>query len=522
MSTDYAIFAVVLVVIYALLETWMWRYREKAGIAKVDKESAMGAVPVFMIMIIVTLISVGGYYTGVAEQKQKSRLERIVRGIAPTLAYELSERGHARIGLDTPPNDNLYLSLIGTMVHWMKLNTEIQSIYTMRKKADGSIVFILGPETDYDRNGVIAGEEEQRVPIGEKYTEVVPEMLTALDGKATMQKEATKDKWGYSISAFVPLLDRTGRQEAVLGVDFDGTSWLQRVRLARLNVVAVIFVLFVLINTTYLIVFRYRMEELRTLRYNAELAASKEEAERASRAKSEFLSRMSHDLKTPLNAISGFAQLLQRDQTLSEQPRFMVGEIEGASEHLMGLINEVLDMARIEAGKVSVSFEFVPVPAALHCISLIEHAALQRKITIVKKMEECADYLIRADETRLREVLLNLLSNAVKYNREAGTIIVSCELVPEGRIRISIEDTGQGIPEADLTSIFEPFTRLREHQAVEGTGIGLAITKQFVELMDGRIGVSSTRGRGSCFWIELPCVRREELNSLQVESHLNR
>ena len=130
--------------------------------------------------------------------------------------------------LDTAPDDRLYLSLIETMVKWMKLNPEIQSIYTMRKKEDGSIVFVLGPETDYDRNGIIQGEEEQRVPIGETYTEVVPEMKKAFSGVETMQPEPTRDKWGYSISAFVPVYDRAGKQEAVLGVDFDGrrlASW---------------------------------------------------------------------------------------------------------------------------------------------------------------------------------------------------------------------------------------------------------------------------------------------------------
>ena len=236
----------------------------------------------------------------------------------------------------------------------------------------------------------------------------------------------------------------------------------------------------------------------------SELAQAKDVAEAANRTKSNFLSGMSHELRTPLNAILGFAQLLDAGQpplTASQGER--LGQILKAGWYLLKLINEVLDLAAIESGKLSLSLESVPLAGVIReCQTMTESQARQRDIRIDFHPVDPA-WHVYADQTRLKQVLVNLLSNAIKYNRRNGTVEVSCSGNPE-RVRIRITDSGVGLPEDKLAQLFQPFNRLgQERGSEEGTGIGLVVTKQLVELMGGSIGVTSTVGMGSEFWIEL-------------------
>jgi signal transduction histidine kinase/CheY-like chemotaxis protein len=236
-----------------------------------------------------------------------------------------------------------------------------------------------------------------------------------------------------------------------------------------------------------------------------QLEGAKALAEKANLAKSEFLSSMSHELRTPLNAILGFAQLLEAGSpppTATQTERLQ--QIIKAGWYLLDLINEILDLAVIESGKLSLSLEPLSLSdVLLECETMIEPQAQQRGINIcfAQVAPACFAY---ADHTRVKQVLINLLSNAIKYNREQGTVEVACTLISPERVRISIKDSGAGLPPEKLAQLFQPFNRLgQENGAEEGTGIGLVVTKQLVERMGGTIGVESTVGVGSEFWIEL-------------------
>jgi signal transduction histidine kinase/CheY-like chemotaxis protein len=239
---------------------------------------------------------------------------------------------------------------------------------------------------------------------------------------------------------------------------------------------------------------------------NRDLLAATREAENANRAKSEFLSNMSHELRTPLNAIIGFGQLLSHQDAAGgglERNRGFVQHIVDAGNHLLTLINEILNLAQIESGNVTISLEPVELREVLEeCHALTRTASAQRGIRLVFPME--TTLIVNADRTRLKQVLLNLLSNAVKYNREHGAVIVECTAGDQGRIRVAVQDTGAGLSPEQLRMLFQPFNRLGlDKSTIEGSGIGLVLTKRLVELMGGTIGVHSTPGTGSTFWVDL-------------------
>ncbi len=241
-------------------------------------------------------------------------------------------------------------------------------------------------------------------------------------------------------------------------------------------------------------------------RTNVELESAKLVAEKANLAKSDFLSSMSHELRSPLNAILGFAQLMESaSPSPTDSQKEGIAQILKAGWHLLTLINEILDLAVIEAGKVLLSTEPVSLAEVMsECQAMLEPEAQQRGVSMTFPCF-ATPMFVSADRTRLKQVIINLLSNAIKYNKELGTVVVACLTSAPDRTRISVTDTGKGLTPEKLAQLYQPFNRLGQEAVggVAGTGIGLVVTKRLVELMGGGLGVESTLGAGSVFWFEL-------------------
>ena len=237
-------------------------------------------------------------------------------------------------------------------------------------------------------------------------------------------------------------------------------------------------------------------------RLQRRLANALEQAEAASRAKSVFLSSMSHELRTPMNAVLGFAQILEFDEGLNGEQRGHVQEILRGGRHLLDLINDVLDLARIESGRVHLDMgKFDIAPVIAECGDMIQPLVAGHGLKLAVEVPE--NLTVHADPVRLKQVLLNLLSNAVKYNREGGEVRLAVSRAGD-RLRIEVSDTGVGIAPEQMAELFKPFSRLgQEASGIEGTGIGLTITQRLVQMMGGTIGMESRLGIGSNVWVDL-------------------
>ncbi len=241
-------------------------------------------------------------------------------------------------------------------------------------------------------------------------------------------------------------------------------------------------------------------------RQTREIRIEKEKAEAASASKSDFLARASHELRTPLNAILGFAQLMDIDPELNQDQKKHISYILEGGDHLLHLVNEILDLSTIESGKLKLNIQKIGIGKLMESLTpMFESMARQHHIRFANQISSGPDIFIQADEGRLKQVLLNLVSNAVKYNNTGGSVAISWKVERETFLRIAVVDTGLGIPLDLQKDLFEPFNRLNQRDSgSEGTGIGLVISKKLTEIMGGHLNFTSTLGKGSRFFIELP------------------
>lgn len=253
------------------------------------------------------------------------------------------------------------------------------------------------------------------------------------------------------------------------------------------------------------------------------LIQAKEEAEKINQIKTDFLSSMSHDLRTPLNAIIGFGQLLEANpgEPLSVKQKQFVTQILKGGDHLLHMINDILDLAKIEANKVDILLDDLHIKSVLgECLILIKPLADEHNINIIENFKENKNALVRADNTRLIQVLLNIISNAIKYNKENGSIIIGYSETSDNKIKISIKDTGIGIAKDKQKDLFTPFTRIDAGKSnIEGTGIGLTVSRKLISLMQGSINFESEPNIGSTFWIEIPLANDSEKKTNKISEH---
>jgi len=322
------------------------------------------------------------------------------------------------------------------------------------------------------------------------------EVIDSDKGKASFEEPSidSKGQPRWLRTSKVPLHDWQGQVTGILGTYEDVTPHkLAKLEIERLN----------------------SDLERRVAERTADLVAVTAEAERANRAKSEFLSRTSHELRTPMNAILGFGQLLEMEEALGPEPRESVEQILSAGRHLLTLIDEVLDISNAESGSIVLSPQPLVVNQLLReILSLVRPLCARLHIQLDPPPSLDGDWMVLADSQRLKQVLLNLLANAIKYNRPNGTVRMECVLMEAAAppaMRFSVKDTGPGISASNLRRLFTPFQRLdaeRKQPYVAGTGLGLSLSKQLIELMGGALGVESVVGKGTTFWIDVPLAQR--------------
>lgn len=455
---------------------------------------------------IAVLVGAGIHLAEGAGEDAKVGLRRTIEGLAPTYAAETRLLRVQKVTLDTPPTDPTYLAIIEAQKRWQRANPNIADVYVFARRADGKIVLLVDSETDYDHDGIFSGEREERTPIGEVYDEEDAMLEQAFAGQRTFHEAPVTDRWGTWMSAFEPILDDQGRVHSVLGVDYPATGWNAAVLRARAFVLILMGCMLLVVTggTSFAFVF-----------------AAKARSEAAGSERSRFLAHMSHEIRTPMNAILGYAQLLSDDDLTDEERLEHTATIRRCGEHLLSLLNSVLDMAKLESGQMQVeriAFDLRGLCEDVLAIArpLAAAKSLQLEFARAQDLPSC----VRSDPGKLRQILLNLLGNAVKFTPR-GTVRLTVTLetagaaTPTGWVRFTITDTGIGIDRAALARLFKPFVQADASVARVhgGTGLGLAISLHTARLLGGTLVATSTLGRGSTFTLRVPLERADHADA---------
>jgi signal transduction histidine kinase/CheY-like chemotaxis protein len=514
-STDLLLLWSCAIAAIALIGAWARRLR--AG----HRTAVLAAV-----LMMVVLVG-GSWLVAVKGVEATASLRRSLEGIAPTYATEMRALEHWKLDSNAPPDNPLYLKLIEAEKRWLAANPAVADVYTFRKDSEDTWRLIVDSETDYNRNGVYDGDREQRTDIGEPYEQSNSELEIAFSGRSVFDDQPVTDRWGTWVSTFVPLHNAAGEVEAVLGVDFPARQWASTVERARLGIIAYIAVILTIITAAALLQIghlRHLNESRRTgdlLRaqaatldeknslleqHAAELIAAKKAADLASRTKSDFLANMSHEIRTPMTAILGYADLLGDPGTSEADRREYLQIIRRNGEHLLELINEVLDLSKIEAGKLIVQPVCCdPGPIVREVEQLMRLRAASKQLELIVELDSDVPPSVCCDPFRLRQILVNLVGNAIKFT-DRGSVRIAIRRGASGRVRFDVTDTGIGMSTEQVGRLFRPFMQAdasttRRHG---GTGLGLAISRRLAQMMNGDITVHSRPGAGSTFTAELP------------------
>ena len=465
--------------------------------------------------LVAAVVVVTGIMVEWSDHQRREGLIAMVSGYGPTFALELKNRGHAAVTPATHPDDPTYLGLIEAQKEWLAINPSIADIYTFRADPADTITLIVDSETDYDHNGVFEGEREERTGIGEIYGEATPLFWTALDGMAVFDPEIVTDRWGTWVSSYTPIRDEEGCVEAAVGIDFAASEWIGAIavdRELRLFIGGVLLIVILRRATTSTLV---KAEARDRALVEENLRRANEASEIASRTKSEITAMMSHEIRTPLNAINGFANLLTETKLDATQKRY-VETVIGAGDRLLILLDQVLDLSQNSEARIAIQKTvFSPVLLIHEVLDIVSDSAAKKGLTLAFEPRVADSLNLEGDPVRLRQILLNIVGNAIKFT-ERGKVNVCAEWNAahggsrEGRLDISVQDTGVGIPADKLPTIFQSRT-LTDLLKLQGTvGLGLALCKRLIDAMGGTIEASNAPGNGSRFAFSVACANVRE------------
>jgi signal transduction histidine kinase len=453
------------------------------------------------------LVATTSWWGSRAAELETAHQRSLVEGMAPTYARELERLGHAEVALDTPPDDPRYRALIEAEIRWLAANPVVADIYTQRQRPDGTVVFVVDAETDYDRDGAYQGEREQRTPVGEEYPEedVDDGLRAALAGEPSFSDEVVVDRWGAWVTAHVPLHDASGAVEAVVGIDFPAEEWAASIERARDSRTAVGLLLFLLAGGVFVAVGQIPRERARRARDVAQLEEAVRTARAATSARTDILHTVSHEIRNPLNGVIGMSELLLETH-LDPDQRHCAETVHRSGQLLLQTLDGVLDFAKIEAD--AMDFEAVPTDVrdlAGVVVSLFSEAARRKRLELYAHVDVDVPDRLRLDPTRVRQVLVNLVANAVKFT-SAGEIELKVSASRRG-LEVRVRDTGIGIPAPHLERLFTPFHQVDGAATTRrfgGTGLGLFISRGLTEGMGGTLTVESRVGVGTTFTVSLP------------------
>jgi len=516
-QADYAIFVALIALAFGTVAWWLSTRRQLRLSGR-------------LLGLCTLLLAAGWLPVQRAGDAEAQRVRAMVLGFAPTYADELSRMGHEHIRVPTPPGDPRLLRLIDAQKRWLRVNPAIMSIYTLRQRADGAIVFIVGAEVDYDRNGVYAGKREQRSAVGEEYPEAGDFWLRGFAGETVFDQAPYTDQWGTWVSAVTPMYDSRGRIEAVLGVDYDASTFLRAVAVARAIVISVIGMLLLSVLSVSVITLLHT-EHVRRVSAEEALRRETDVAQASNRAKSEFLSNMSHELRTPLHAIVAFSRLGHEKAGAPGVPTDKLvryfSRILDSSERLLSLLNDLLDLSKLEAGRMTYQWQRVDV-TSLAREAVEEYEAYAREKRVHLRIDAQPIPAVTADQRSLMQVLTNLLSNAIKYTAPDSTVTVILSPVAPGSepgfpassaVLLSVEDGGIGLPKDELEDVFDKFVQSSKTKTgAGGTGLGLSIARAIVVDHGGRIWASNNPQGGASFHVLLPVPVQRKTEIPEVEA----